>query len=884
MSEDEFDQITELASIICDTPISLVSLIDTDRQWFKSNKGLGATQTHRDLAFCAHTIMGTEVMEVQDATMDTRFKDNALVTGEPEIRFYAGFPLTDPDGFTLGSLCVIDRKTKKLTAQQKRALALLGKQVTDLIIERRKKQKRTNFEKLFGLSQDLIFIGGTDGYFKEINPAFTTLFGWDQNHLLKTSTFEFIHPDDIESTTGQLNKLLQGKPTINFHQRFKALDGTYKIIEWTSNREESSGCIFGIGRDVTENILQKQHLADSEAKLRAFFENSKGLMCTHHINGKLISVNTSGASLLGYSVAELNGLSLFDIIPAERHKMLRAYLKKIKQEGRAEGQMITLHKDGSQRVWMFNNTLQNNGNESYVIGNAIDITERYALETKLQRTTEMLEQTNQVARVGGWEVDLLSNKVYWTSVTKEIHGVPADYEPNLETGISFYKTGESREKISSVIEKALTDGSPWNEELQLVDLVGNEVWVRALGNAEFENGTCKRLYGTFQDINENKKAEIALQRSFATQEALNEALLEQLELIKRQDQTIEKIKEFQFLADSIPQIIWTSKADGGVDYYNQFWFKYTGLSLEQSIESGWDPVLHPDDVQTDDALWAKSLRTGEPYRSEVRFKRAADGLYKWHLCSGLPMLNDAGEIVKWFGSCYDIDEYKRAIDLENRISLYEDFNRIVAHNLRGPAGSIRMILNMLNETADESEKAEFLQMLGESSDTLNETLTDLMQVLEIRINKEMQRDDCDLLKIVSVTKAMLQGQMLAKQATITTDFKIATIPFPKMYLESIFYNMVSNAIKYSKADVPSHIHIQSAIIDGRSTLTFADNGLGIDLKRHAGQMFKMSSVFHKGYDSKGVGLFMTKTQIETFGGKITVESEPNVGTKFTIVF
>jgi signal transduction histidine kinase len=108
--------------------------------------------------------------------------------------------------------------------------------------------------------------------------------------------------------------------------------------------------------------------------------------------------------------------------------------------------------------------------------------------------------------------------------------------------------------------------------------------------------------------------------------------------------------------------------------------------------------------------------------------------------------------------------------------------------------------------------------------------------------------------------------------------------FPKMYLESIFYNMISNALKYSKADVPPVINISSRAVDDKIIITFADNGLGIDMKRHANNIFKLNHTFHTGFDSKGIGLFMTKTQIETFGGKISVESEPNVGTTFTIVF
>jgi PAS domain S-box-containing protein len=883
--EYDFDRITELASILCDTPVSLVSLVDENRQWFKSSVGLDVKETSRDLAFCGYTILNDAIFEVEDATKDERFSDNDLVTHDPKIRFYAGFPLIDPKGYALGSLCVIDRKPKVLSKKQRRALQLLATEVTSLIVERRLKEELRNFEKLFNFSNDLVFIGGIDGYFKKINPAFTKILGWSQEHLLKTSSFEFYHPDDIKNTAKEIRKLADGGATVNFLQRFKTSTGEYKTIEWTSTPEQDTGNIFGIGRDVSELILKEQQLVENEEKLRVFFENSQGLMCTHDLDGKFLTVNAAGASLLGYSVDEIKKLSLFDIVPETRQELVKTYLAEIKNNGRASGQMVTRHKNGSIRIWIYSNILQNETeNEPYVIGNGVDITQRHYLEQELKRTGQMLEQTNQVARVGGWEYDVKRKKIFWTSVTKEIHGVPPDYEPGLDTAINFFKEGESRDKIIDVFNEALTRGMPYDEELQLIKANGDEIWVRALGNAEFENDVCIRLYGTMQDIDVYKYGEFALKRSIETQERLNEALIEHIELIEKQDKTIEKIQEFKFLADSIPQVVWTSNPDGSLDYINKHWFDYTGMTYEETVDLGWATVLHPDDIELDQTAWKESIRTGKPYKVEIRFKRAADGVYRWHIGRAIAMKDDRGRIIKWFGSCTDIDEYKRALDLENKVSQFEDFNRIVAHNLRGPAGSIQMLLDMLSEADTDSEKDDLVDMLKQSSSTLIATLNDLMKVLEVRNNKDLPYDSCDLEKIVKGIKDMLKGQMMAKNAIISTAFEVATMEFPKMYLESIFYNMISNALKYGKPDVPPEILITSKLNRGQVVLTFKDNGLGIDLVKHGKDMFKLNKVFHSGFDSKGIGLFMTKTQIETFGGHISVESEPNVGTTFTIDF
>jgi len=884
-ADPEFDRITELASLICDVPISLVSLIDENRQWFKSAVGINVKETPRDLAFCGHTIMDSAIFEIEDATKDGRFKDNALVTADPNIRFYAGYPLIEPRGYALGSLCVIDLKPKVLSVKQKKILKLLAAEVTSLIVERRLKDELRNFEKLFKFSNDLIFVGGLDGYFKKVNPAFTKIFGWSEEYLLKTSSFEFYHPDDIENTKKQLQKLGAGNKTINFLQRFKTSKGDYKIIEWTSTPEPESGNIYGIGRDVSDLKLKEQQLAVSEEKLRIFFEHSQGLMCTHDVRGKFLSVNKAGASMLGYTQAEVMQMSLFDITPESLHDLLKAYLSHITTTGKASGQMVTRCKNGSKLIWMYNNVLENRaGTEPYVIGNAIDITEKHYLEESLKQTSQMLEQTNQVARVGGWEFDIKQQKTFWTSVTKEIHGVAPDYVPDLNNVIDFYKEEDDRATIIAVINKAIQNGTPWDEQLRMTNAKGEEIWVRAIGNAELENGVCKRLFGTFQDINEFKKSELALKLSIETQESLNKLLLDQIEHIKQQDHTIEKIREFQFLADSIPQIIWTSKHDGSKDYYNKHWFEYTGLTLEETMQQGWAPVLHPDDVRVDLKEWKRSITAKDPYEAELRFKRAADNAYRWHLVRAVPMKDSSGKVLKWFGSSTDIDAYKKALDLENRISQFEDFNRIVAHNLRGPAGSIDLMLNMITESSDENEKNELIPLLKESSTTLIETLNELMKVLEIRHNSNLPFEECDLTTMVDVVKRMLKGQVMSKKAIISTNFQVSAVKFPKIYLESIFYNMISNSLKYSKPDTPPEINISSKIRDGRVMLTFGDNGLGIDLTKHSKNMFKLNGVFHSGFDSKGVGLFMTKTQIETFGGKISVTSEPNKGATFTILF
>lgn len=311
--------------------------------------------------------------------------------------------------------------------------------------------KQHQFEQLLKLSRDIICIAGIDGYFKEINPAFTKVTDWDEQYILRTPFSTFVHPHDVLLFNSAFDKLLKGDASMDFTCRFATRSGLYRLLQWSVNHDKATDLIFAIARDITEDRRKEEVLEASQHKLSAFFEHSQGLMCTHDLEGKILSINTAGAALLGYTIAEMEQMGIYDIIPDNHRVAFKTYLQGIREHGTASGQMTTVHKDGSHRIWMFNNILEKGIDEApYIIANAIDITERYLLEKDLARTKEMLEQTNQVARVGGWVIEMTGEKLYWTDVTKEIHEVPPAFVPDMTTGIHFFKKGESQNKVIQI--------------------------------------------------------------------------------------------------------------------------------------------------------------------------------------------------------------------------------------------------------------------------------------------------------------------------------------------------------------------------------------------------------------------------------------------------
>jgi PAS domain S-box-containing protein len=388
LPEQEFERLTQLASIICGVPIASISLIDGKRQWLKSRIGLEDQETPREISFCQYAITGRAIFEVEDATKDVRFKDNPLVTGTPDIRFYAGYPLIDPQGYALGTLCVIDRKSRALTKDQQIALNLLADEVVSQIVQRQKSIEKDKLERLFNISIDLICIANMDGYFKKINPAFTSTLGWTMEEMLAKPFVEFIHPDDIATSQAQMDKLKNGEKTIDYESRLKVKNGGYVVIRWVATPDIETGELYAIGRYDEDKAIWERNLLLSEEKHRLLFENSQGLMCMHDLEGNFMAINPAGAATVGYTVEELNGSSLFDLVPPDTEDLLKAYLDEIKKTGASKGLMKVVHKNGSLRTWMYNNIISEGVSGKYVTGTAVDITERVLLEKELKESNK----------------------------------------------------------------------------------------------------------------------------------------------------------------------------------------------------------------------------------------------------------------------------------------------------------------------------------------------------------------------------------------------------------------------------------------------------------------------------------------------------------------
>jgi len=366
------------------------------------------------------------------------------------------------------------------------------------------------------------------------SPRWEELFGYREGSAARSldTLLALVHPGDFDDMSAEIHRYLKREiPSFCCEYRMFKLDGTPMWIQHRAtvflDEDGKPLQIVGFVIDKTARQQATESMRLSERSLKIIVENTPGIIYWADIEWTPKLIN-SGQGLCGYTNEELTqeaGGWLPLVIQDDRERIQREWELLIQAPASLVQTYRILDKSGKAR-WVEDRKasfFSREGRFLYIEGVISDVHERKSAESDLRRTKEMLEQTNQMARVGGWELDFRNDRLLWSEVTKEIHEVPPDYEPELETAINFYKEGENREKISEMLRRAIEDGVPWDVELQLVTQMGREIWVRAIGQADFVSGTCVRCYGTFQDIDLRKKNEEDLARARQLAELANQA-------------------------------------------------------------------------------------------------------------------------------------------------------------------------------------------------------------------------------------------------------------------------------------------------------------------------------------------------------------------------
>ena len=755
LPESELDSITKLASTICKTPIALISLIDENRQWFKSKIGLDVKETPRDISFCQYAIMEDAVYEVRDAANNKLFANNPLVTHEPKIRFYAGAPLIDPEGNNLGTLCVIDTVPGQLSDEQKESLQLLANAIVAHVrLQKNNKELKESkrvLKSFFDVSPDFMCTASPEGFFLNINQSFTRKLGYSKEELINKSYFHFIHPDDFQNTLNELKRHRIGESTIEFENRYRKKDGSYIWISWNTSPDKVNGLIYATARDVTE---QK--------------------------NAQVI----------------------------------------------------------------------------------------------IRKSEESLNRAQIIAKIGSWEFNLNTFDLEWS---KEHYNIfELDYLPSDK----LYEAYKSKihpddiSKLDFLVKTSIENGKGFTYEHRVLCTNGSIKYVIGIGESSLdENGKPMILRGTVQDITERKLAE---EKSKENEESLNTA------------QQISKTGSWEF----------------NLENYDLKWSKelYRIFEMEEApadcLFEMCRKKIYPEDIPVLDHAIDFAIQSGEAMNLEHRII-SNDGSIKHLLGIGKVYKDVNGKAILLRGTVQDVTESKRiereiirAKELaEQAVLAKNSFLANMSHEIRTPMNAIIGFTDLLSQTMLDTVQNEFVESVKIAGDNLLSIINDILDFSKIEsgkmtIENQPFRIRETLKQVHKLLKVKADEKKLEFNLIMDTSIP-EVVCGDYVRLSQVMINLVGNSIKFTESG-SIIIHVKNlGEIDSVFSLGFSvkDTGIGIPQEKHDSIFERFTQVnndTHRKYGGTGLGLSISKSLVELMGGTLSVQSDMNVGSEFSV--
>jgi PAS domain S-box-containing protein len=686
-----------------------------------------------------------------------------------------------------------------------------------------------------------------------------------------------IHPDDFERLNNDINDAIMGIRDFKTEFRVVWPDKSIHFLEAhaiVSRNKKGIGIrMIGGNVDITERkeaeeelIKLNEEVAKSEKFFKGLIENSEDMITMIDITGKLIYASPAVSKKFGHTPEEILNSNIMEVIHPDDIPVASAFIADLVNYPSIAmpAPLIRERKKDGTYIWIegtLTNFLETNGINA-IVANFRDITERKIADEENKFRANILNTVGQAAIA----TDLNGIVNYWNKAAEQIYGWTK--EEALGMQIMDLTISEASIEQANQIMEALRKGETWSGEFKVRRKDGTNFPALITNSPIYdENGELSGIIGISSDVTESKKAQDKVVRSET------------------------KLKFAQRIAR-----VGSWEADLSTNEYSWSDEFYQILGINDDVKPSAEAFMlfvHPEDK-------SKTLRAMEfafsKYKDsscEFRFIRKNGdigyALSKWKF-----EFESHDNSLHIRGILRDLTTEKKAerertkmiSDIVQRNSDLEQFSYIVSHNLRAPTANIIGFAEILqDELLTPKEQKELLQGLSASVTSLDAIIKDINAILQIKHNAHDKKEIVIFSKLVNDITISIDNLIKKHEVRLINDFsEVSEIYTLKAYMYSIFYNLIGNSIKYSKPNEQPIIEIKSKKENGKVIIIFKDNGLGIDIKTKQNKIFGLYNRFHSHVEGKGMGLFMVKTQVESLGGKITLISELNKGTEFTLAF
>jgi PAS domain S-box-containing protein len=703
-------------------------------------------------------------------------------------------------------------------------------------------------------------------------PQFCKMTGYSEQELLGQNAFEILSKQVVNSYI--VDKKIEDRKigiSDNYELRVKTKDG--RVLDFlingspiTNSKGEVTGSL-GVHFDITERIKSVEELKQQKELAESIVSNIPIMISIISKEGRFISVNKTWEKELGWSEYEtLNSPEFLpSLIPNE--------------EVRNDVINFISMADG---IWMDFDLVIRDGSiihsswtcirlsDGRTIGIGQNITDRKRFEENLRLSNERFQYVTKATFDAIWDSDLIKSDVYWGEGFSALFGYGLD-ELKL-SGLSFkeFLHPSDANRINESFQTAISGSETnWNGEYQFRKADGKYAFVqdRAIIIRD-ETGNAVRAIGAMQDISRQKEEEqrLKLLESVVTNSTDSILILE----VNQKDGIQSKIV-----------------------YSNEAFNKMTGYDRVEVIGK---TIHFFEGKSSDENEFAKLnhalLSFSQVEVETVHYKKGGEAY--WVYISLIPISNAAGQFTHWISIQRDTTgRKKRELEREELVKELtksnkelKQFSYITSHNMRSPLTNLMAIADLIDTSLIPDETTvQLIEGFKSSTISLNETLEDLIKILIIKENTGLEREKIKFEEIYQQVISSIDSIIKESSAVIQTNFSGAdSVVFNKSYMESIFMNLITNSIKYSKRGIKPVIFIYSILTEDTVKLVFEDDGLGFNLDKVKNKIFGLYQKFHNHPDSKGIGLYLVHSQVTSLGGSIEVESEVNQGAKFTITF